>query len=156
MAAKKSPVVTKKPVYKRTTIVDETSLLGVTAVLGGGGASLRTRDQGLGQGQGGLTPTFDTQANFFLLHFLLHFYNCGYETRIQGNHYNYEFYGQPSLGRTSFQDNYCDLICHVRQDCVIGGRECRDFSPALIRFYSRHLSVHSAVYFLVSNPRAQL
>ena len=99
MAAKKSPVAAKKPVYKRTTIVDETSLLGVTAVLGGGGASLRTRDQGLGQGQGGLISTFDTQANFFLLHF----YNCGYETRIQGYLYNYGFYGQPRLGRTSFK-----------------------------------------------------
>ena len=75
----------------------------MTAVPGGGGASLRTRDQGLGQGQGGLISTFDTQANFFLLHFPLHFYKCGYETRIQGNRYNYEFYGQPSLGRTSFK-----------------------------------------------------
>ena len=71
----------------------------MTAVLGGGGASLRAWDRGLGHGHGGLLPTLDTQANFFLLHF----YNCGYETRIQGNHYNYEFYGQPSLGRTSFK-----------------------------------------------------
>ena len=103
VAAKKSPVAAKKPVYKRTTIVDETSLLGVTAVLGGGGASLRTRDQGLGQGQGGLISTFDTQANFFLLHFLLHIYNCGCEARMQGIYYNYEFCGQPRLGRTSFK-----------------------------------------------------
>ena len=77
----------------------EKTLLGVTTVRGGGGASLRTRDQGLGHGQGGLIPTFDTPAYFFLLHF----YKCGDETRIQGNRYNYEFYGQPSLGRTSFK-----------------------------------------------------
>ena len=77
----------------------ETSLLGVTTVQGGGGASLRARDRGLGHGQGGLLPTLETPAYFFLLHF----YNCGYKTRIQGNLYNYEFYGQPSLGRTSFK-----------------------------------------------------
>ena len=28
---------------------------------------------------------------------LLHFYYRGYETRIQGDSYNYEFRGQPSL-----------------------------------------------------------
>ena len=99
MAAKKSPVAAKKPVSKHTAIVDETSLLGVTAVLGGGGASLRAGDRGLGHGQGGPLSTLETQAYFFLLHF----YNCGDETRIQGNFYNYEFYGQPSLGRTSFK-----------------------------------------------------
>ena len=103
MAAKKSPVAAKKPVYKRTTIVDETSLLGVTAVLGGGGASLRAWDRGLGHGHGGLLPTLNTQANFFFLHFLLHIYNCGCEARIQGINYNYDFCGQPRLGRTSFK-----------------------------------------------------
>ena len=51
-------------------------------------------------GRGGLfLSKFDTQAYFLLLHF----YYCGYETRMQGNFYNYEFYGQPSLGRTSFK-----------------------------------------------------
>ena len=65
VAAKKSPVAAKKPVYKRTTIVDETSLLGVTAVLEGGGASLRTRDRGLGHGHGGLFTTLNTQAKFY-------------------------------------------------------------------------------------------
>ena len=29
---------------------------------------------------------------------LLHFYYRGYKTRIQGDSYNYEFRGQPSLG----------------------------------------------------------
>ena len=102
MAAKKSQV---RPRSRRinATIVDETSLLGVTAVLGGGGARLRTRDRGLGHGHGGLLPTLDTQANFFLLHFLLHIYNCGCEARMQGIYYNYEFCGQPRLGRTSFK-----------------------------------------------------
>ena len=64
---------------------------------------LVTSGQGLGDrmsGRGGLfLSKFDTQAYFLLLHF----YYCGYETRMQGNLYNYEFYGQPSLGRTSFK-----------------------------------------------------
>ena len=82
VAAKKSQV---RPRSRRinATIVDETSLLGVTAVLGGGGARLRTRDRGLGHSFGGLFTTLNTQAKFYF--------------------YNYEFYGQPSLGRTSFK-----------------------------------------------------
>ena len=58
---------------------------------------------------------------------LLHFYYRGYETRIQGDSYNYEFRGQPSLG--GHQDNYCIpyYLCNVPQDRVMGGRECRDF-----------------------------
>ena len=75
----------------------------MTVVLGGGGASLRAWDRGLGHGHGGLLPTLDTQANFFFLHFLLHIYNCGCEARIQGINYNYDFCGQPRLGRTSFK-----------------------------------------------------
>ena len=43
----------------------ETSLLGVTTVQGGGGASLRARDQGLGHGHGGLFTTLNAQAKFY-------------------------------------------------------------------------------------------
>ena len=43
----------------------ETSLLGVTAVRGGGGASLRAQDRGLGHGLGGLFTTLNTQAKFY-------------------------------------------------------------------------------------------
>ena len=99
----------------------ETSLLGVTTVRGGGGASLRARVQGLGHGHDE-SLHLKTQANFFL-----HFYYRGYETRIQGDSYNYEFRGQPSLG--GHQVIYCNSYysCNAPQDRVMGGRECRNF-----------------------------
>ena len=45
----------------------ETSLLGVTLVRGGGGASLCAWDRGLGHSFGGLFTTLNTQAKFYLI-----------------------------------------------------------------------------------------
>ena len=67
VAAKKSQVASsgQEAGVSNATIVDETSLLGVTTVRGGGGASLRARDRGLGHGHDE-SPQLNTQANFFL------------------------------------------------------------------------------------------
>ena len=102
----------------------ETTLLGVTTVRGGGGATHRTRDREQGRGLGGL---FNTLLSSQILLLTLPFYYRGYETRIQGDLYIYEFRGQPSLG--GHQVNYCHSYysCNVPQDRVMGGRECRDF-----------------------------
>ena len=125
VAAKKSQV---RPRSRRinATIVDETSLLGVTTVRGGGGASLRARDRGLGHGHGDSSQLSKLKPTASFYTSLLHFYYRGYETRMQGDSYNYVFRGQPSLG--GHQDNYCNpyYSCNVPQDRVMGGRECND------------------------------
>ena len=109
VAAKKSQVASsgQEAGVSNATIVDETSLLGVTTVRGGGGASLRARDRGLGHGHGDSSQHSKLKLTTSFYPSLLHFYYRGYETRMQGDSYNYVFRGQPSLG--GHQVNYCVL-----------------------------------------------
>ena len=92
----------------------ETSLLGVTTVQGGGGASLRAQDREQGRGLGWTLQHSTLKPNSTSNSSFLHFYYRGYETRIKGDLYNYKL-------RKSYYS------CDVRQDRVMGGRECRDF-----------------------------
>ena len=109
--------------------------------------SLRARDRGLGHGHGDSSQHSKLKLTTSFYPSLLHFYYRGYETRIQGDSYIYEFRGQPSLG--GHQVNYCHSYysCNVRQDRVMGGRECRDFISLWPRVKSRDLSVQHSVFY---------
>ena len=143
VAAKKSPGGGQVAGVSNATIVDETSLLGVTTVRGGGGASLRARDREQGRGHGD-SSQHSTQAYNFFLPFTSTIAGTRPRCRVTATTTN-------SVASPALEDIKSTIViriylCNVPQDRVMGGRECSDIISLCSRVKSRDLSGHNGQY----------
>ena len=128
-----------------SSMTPETSQLGVTTVRGGGGASLRAQDQGLGHGHGGLFTTLNTQAKFYSSFFTSTTAGTRPGSRVTATTTS------SAASPHSLEDIKSTIVisiysCNVPQDRIMGGRECSDIISLCSRVKSRDLSGHNAQY----------